>query len=227
MCGPCVPSGTMTQWTTVSFPALIRYCNPQLTSASSRLWRKEEEADCSRATLNPSASEGHIRGPPKEPRRALSGQGSAQGPELLKVFLGRSNLIEPSICECECDAQGPRPRSLFYYGLFKTGDPACDCGTNQSSLVRANASSRWNFFRAGLRNNWRRASQSGAWRGGNKPRFECSETRRDTKSKREWLRVAGKTTLWFYVDFYVTDIKLNAKRLKAGGDQAFLYLTVM
>lgn len=88
MC-PCVPSGTMTRWTTVSFPALIRYCNPQLTSASSRLWRREEEAGRSRATLNPSAAEGHIRGPPNEPRRALSGQGSAQGLELLKVFLGR------------------------------------------------------------------------------------------------------------------------------------------
>lgn len=142
MCGSCVPSGTMT----VSFPTLIRYCNPQLTSASSRLRRREKEADCSRATLNPSATEGHIRGPPYERRWLLSGQGSTQGLELLKVFLGRSDLIEPSICNCECDVQGPRTRSLFYYGLFKTGDPACDCGTNQSSLVRDNASSRWNFF---------------------------------------------------------------------------------
>lgn len=60
---------------------------------------------------------------------------------------------------------------------------------------------------------WETTIQSGAWRGGNKPRYDYSETPRDTESKLEWLRVAGKTTLWFYVDFYVTDIKLNAKRL--------------
>ncbi len=144
MCGPCGPTGRMTQWTAVSFPALIRYCNPRLTPVNRSLWRREE----TRATLNPSATEGHIQGPPTS---ALFG--SRLGSRILVItgifFLLVLIWLNCPFATVNAPFKAPRSRSPFYYGLFKAGDPACGSGTNQSSLVQANASSRWNDSQVG------------------------------------------------------------------------------
>ncbi len=141
MCGPCGPTGRMTQWTAVSFPALIRYCNPRLTPVNRSLWRREE----TRATLNPSATEG-----PTQAHPGTSNQCTFWVKAWLKDFSYYRNIFLLVLIWLNCPFatvnapfKAPRSRSLFYYGLFKAGDPACGSGTNQSSLVQANASSRW------------------------------------------------------------------------------------